>query len=477
MLRVWLRGTRCALHPLCLLLRWLWRAWPFVTAIWFGCAIWVTAALKSAKHKGLFSVLGNGMFSSLLLAPFALLELDQRSAADDPVPECSGPVGHKYRLKVASLAFLRQNVGLVLLVATLTGLNRALTNASLYFIDAWLKTALLALTVPLTFVFGAAVPAVDLRARGLFCGPCCASAGQFYPHWRSWSTLAMIPALLLISIGGIVTALPDLSEGRPDVKRTVGAAKPLHFYVIGVAIQMLSNCAGAAQNVFTKVLLTRSGRGRAASVCPGSARETTAASTSDDRMLTPRAPAGAAILLGPGCEDGPVPPPPCKSQIALLTQPILAAFGLLSVLLFEHGDFTPPPLGALLAFALGVTGIVVCELRLIELTSALTIAVLAAAHNVVMVIFFLAVDGEGGDISEMQAAGYSLNTVGVCAYAAVKHWQNSEDEALLASASGEALLTDPSGFCAPAPPLSEAHPGRTSGSLAMSAVMAASRKS
>ena len=99
-------------------------------------------------------------------------------------------------------------------------------------------------------------------------------------------------------------------------------------------------------------------------------------------------------------------------------------------LLFENGDFTPPPFGSLLLFSLGVIGISVTELRLIELTSALTLAVLSAAHNVIMVLFFLCLDGEGGDISFTQGLGYAVNTVGCFFYAGVRWWQKQEEARL-----------------------------------------------
>ena len=56
--------------------QWVWRQWPLVTALWFGCAIWVTAALKAATHKGLLAVVGNGLLSSAMLAPLAFLTVE-----------------------------------------------------------------------------------------------------------------------------------------------------------------------------------------------------------------------------------------------------------------------------------------------------------------------------------------------------------------------------------------------------------------
>ena len=119
-----------------------------------------------------------------------------------------------------------------------------------------------------------------------------------------------------------------------------------------------------------------------------------------------------------------------RPKIALVTQPVIGIMGLFSVVFFENGDFTPPPFGSLLLFSLGVIGILVTELRLIELTSALTLAVLSAAHNVIMVVFFLCLDGEGGDISFTQGLGYAVNTVGCFLYAGVRYLQKQEEARL-----------------------------------------------
>ena len=69
----------------------------------------------------------------------------------------------------------------------------------------------------------------------------------------------------------------------------------------------------------------------------------------------------------------------------------------------------------------------IAELRLVELTSALTLAVLAASHNVIIVLFFLLFDGEGGDVSFTQGVGYAVNTVGFVLYAGVRYWQQKEE--------------------------------------------------
>ena len=192
-----------------------------------------------------------------------------------------------------------------------------------------------------------------------------------------------------------MTALPNSDHGSRAYTGETGptlSGKNQWTYLFGITLQMLSNCAGAAQNVYTKVLLSPKLSNQPAGGRPGSVVS--------------------------------------KAQIALVTQPVIGVMGLFSVVFFENGDFTPPPFGSLLLFSLGVIGILVTELRLIELTSALTLAVLSAAHNVIMVVFFLCLDGEGGDISFTQGLGYAVNTVGCFLYAGVRYLQKQEEARL-----------------------------------------------
>eukprot|EP00928_Gymnodinium_smaydae_P084851 TRINITY_DN68125_c0_g1_i1.p1 TRINITY_DN68125_c0_g1~~TRINITY_DN68125_c0_g1_i1.p1 ORF type:complete len:443 (-),score=58.16 TRINITY_DN68125_c0_g1_i1:133-1413(-) len=383
--------------------RWLWRQWPLVTALWFICAIWVTAALKAATHKGLFSVVGNGLLSSAMLAPLALLKFDTGRSSDassiteGTTVDSSGLGTSREQqtcalsVKFKDLSALKNNFGLTLLVAVLSGLNRTFTNCTLYFIDAWLKTALSALAVPLTYIVGAMVPGVDESAKDVLAICFCNRRRNNRPR-HSKAAWAMVPALVLISVGGVVTSLPQAgpdSLSSSNVGSPAGVGKSYAGYMFGIALQMLSNCAGAAQNVYTKVLLTPP--------LPNTSQETSGCSVS-------------------------------KSQVALVTQPVIGILGFFSVVFFEHGDFAPPPFGSLLLFSVSVIGILVTELRLVELTSGLTLAVLSASHNVIMVLFFLCLDGEGGDISFMQGLGYAVNTVGCILYASVRWWQQKEEE-------------------------------------------------
>ena len=241
----------------------------------FVCAIWVTAALKAATHKGLLAVVGNGLLSSAMLAPLAFLTVETGRASDTGSAaltatgtvtfDSSRPRFSRQQLSSASLSVkfldlsaLRKNLRLTLLVAILTGLNRTLTDCTLYFIDAWLKTALLALSVPLTYVFGAMVPGVDESAKEVLFACLCNRRRNADPRrWRS--AVAVIPALLLISVGGIVTALPNSDHGSRAHSGETGptlSGKNQWTYLFGITLQMLSNCAGAAQNVYTKVLLS-----------------------------------------------------------------------------------------------------------------------------------------------------------------------------------------------------------------------------
>ena len=92
---------------------------------------------------------------------------------------------------------------------------------------------------------------------------------------------------------------------------------------------------------------------------------------------------------------------------------------------FSKGiSFAAPPLATLLFFAVGVTGILVAELQLVQLTSPLTVSVLSALHNVVIVLFFVLRDGE--EFRGGQQAGFAVSTLGVIGYAFIKERQGRE---------------------------------------------------
>jgi drug/metabolite transporter (DMT)-like permease len=113
---------------------------------------------------------------------------------------------------------------------------------------------------------------------------------------------------------------------------------------------------------------------------------------------------------------------PTKVQVALIAQPMTGLLSLALLPLFEK-SWAAPGFGKILSFAVGITGILLCELRLVELTSPLTVAVMSALHNVVIVLFFVIRDGE--PFSQAQQAGFAVSTLGVIGYAWLKHRQNN----------------------------------------------------
>jgi len=58
------------------------------------------------------------------------------------------------------------------------------------------------------------------------------------------------------------------------------------------------------------------------------------------------------------------------------------------------------------------------------------VAVLSAVHNVIIVLFFVLMDGE--KMNDGQLVGFGVSTVGIVCYALVKHWQKVEDQKVAA---------------------------------------------
>ncbi|CAJ1375591.1 unnamed protein product [Effrenium voratum] len=124
--------------------------------------------------------------------------------------------------------------------------------------------------------------------------------------------------------------------------------------------------------------------------------------------------------------------PPSKAQVAFLCNPVT---GLMSLALVPLGkDWTLPPFGLSLAVAASATGILVFQLQLTQLTSPLTVAVLAIFHDVAIasaqvhwmslrigvaqVLWFLCADGE--TFSQAQQFGYAVSAVGAVIYSCAK---------------------------------------------------------
>jgi len=367
-------------------LSWFWSQWLIIMVLWFACAVWVVVAVKHEKHKALLSVLGNGFFGTLIVAPFAFCG-SPRSERPPLGPEPAEPESQSQRSRLVSLIHgaiclhgsfypLRKRFGIVLLISVLAGLERNLTNAALYTIGGSLKTALHGFNVLFVFLVSGLVPGVDTRARLFLLG------GLGMRKRCRQSNLAMLPVLLLVVGGGSVTAVCGPQE---EGGWRAGAA--------GVLLQLSSGVVYALKYALMKLLL---------------------GPPAQPQSDGPAESSSAAAL-----------PIPTKPQVALVAQPLTGLIALAFLLVFENGDLTPPPLDEAFYFALGGTGILIFELQLVQLTSPLTVAVLAALHNVVIVLFFVLRDGE--KLDSAQSAGFAVSTVGVIGYAIVKHWQRTED--------------------------------------------------
>lgn len=380
-------------------LAWFWRQWLIITVLWFACAVWVVVAVKHEKHKALLSVLGNGLFGTLIVAPFAVCG-SPRSDSPPPETEIATSESQSQRPRFlssihtamclrVSLYPLRERLGIVLLISVLAGLERNLTNASLYTIGGSLKTALHGFNVFFVFLVSGLVPGVDKRTRIFLLG------GQGLRKRCRPSNLALLPVLLLVVGGGSVTAVCG--------KQEKGAWQA---GVVGVLLQLSSGVVYALKYALMKLLLGHQSQ-------PQSGDH----AWRQQRIVAPGETTGSLSASAS--------PIPTKPQVALVAQPLTGLIALAFVLVFENGDFTPPPLDEVFYFALGGTGILIFELQLVQLTSPLTVAVLAAMHNVVIVLFFVLQDGESLDSA--QSAGFAVSTVGVIGYAVVKHWQRTED--------------------------------------------------
>mmetsp|Transcript_51089 Transcript_51089/g.91743 ORF Transcript_51089/g.91743 Transcript_51089/m.91743 type:complete len:341 (-) Transcript_51089:159-1181(-) len=311
------------------LLKWAWQKWWLVTLAWYFCAILVVVSVKHAKHKSMLTVVSNLVVGWPLVAPFAL----------------RGGMRH-----------LKMHWRKVFAIALLAGLERNLTNSSLYKIGGSLKTALHGFNVIFTF-FAAALCGADLAGRRCI-GSCACS-----------DNLLLTLSLLLISGGSLVTALVGDGSGGWS-----GDA-------LGVTLQLSSSLAYAMKFSVAKLLFHK---GADAGVSPESL-------------------------------------PPSKLQIAFVVNPVTGLMGLLFLPFFEK-SYALPPLGVTLAVAVCATGILIFELRLTELTSPLTVSVLAVLHNVVIVLFFCLLEGE--EMSRGEIAGFTVSTLGSICYAAASKRQS-----------------------------------------------------
>jgi len=262
----------------------------------------------------------------------------------------------------------------VFAIAVLTGFERNLTNASMYFIGGSLKTSLHGFNIIFTF-FASAFLGLDMRARRCVLACSCVRAGLF-----------LTASLFLIVGGGIITAL----GGGAGVAGGGGTRSPWMCSASGVALQLCSSLAYALKFVAMKKAL-REDRG----VLP--------LGVDSPRTLAPRV---------------------SKAQISLIACPATGLLALMFVPVFES-TWEAPSCDSVFWLGLCAVGILICELRLTELTSPLTVSVLSAVHNVAIVLLFILKDGEV--LSKAQMAGFVISTNGVIFYAWFKHSQSQCD--------------------------------------------------
>lgn len=186
----------------------LWAQCWFVSLVWLWSALVVVVKVKHAEHKCMLTFYANVFVSLTLTYAMAMVER-------------KGPRA------------LRANWQPILLVAVLMGLERNLTNSSMYKIGASLKTALHVFNVPLTFFLSALLGADKLGRRCVF-GCACFGRGS----------RMLTLALALVVLGGLILAVPALSS-------TTSTAE----VALGVSVQISSGVFCALRVVVSKLLL------------------------------------------------------------------------------------------------------------------------------------------------------------------------------------------------------------------------------
>eukprot|EP00440_Ansanella_granifera_P034233 gb/GFBE01037139.1/.p1 GENE.gb/GFBE01037139.1/~~gb/GFBE01037139.1/.p1 ORF type:complete len:348 (+),score=59.96 gb/GFBE01037139.1/:1-1044(+) len=256
---------------------------------------------------------------------------------------------------------LRAHLRQVVVIAVLAALERNLTNSALYKIGGSLKTALHGFNVVFTFFVAALIGADEVGRRCIV-------------HRACGDNLLLTLAITLVAGGSVVTAL--VGDGKEGGKWSGDA--------LGVSLQLGASLAYAFKFAAAKLLFS-SGHGES----------------------------GTAVTADAG------PQPPSKLQIAFIVNPVTGLMGLAFLPFFET-SYELPPFGVILAVALCATGILVFELRLTELTSPLTVSVLAVLHNVVIVVFFGLL---GESMSDGQILGFAISTLGAGCYALARKRQ------------------------------------------------------
>mmetsp|Transcript_50988 Transcript_50988/g.157898 ORF Transcript_50988/g.157898 Transcript_50988/m.157898 type:complete len:361 (-) Transcript_50988:41-1123(-) len=146
-------------------------------------------------------------------------------------------------------------------------------------------------------------------------------------------------------------------------------------------------------------------------------------------------------------------PRPSKFQLAFFANPMVGLIALFFTPVYEP-SVVVPPVWQILAVAGCGTAILVLEFRLTELTSPLTVAVLASAHSIIIVLWFALRDHER--LSAPQLAGFGITSVGSFLYAVSKKLpastagkqqqrQTGDDDRVTGSESYDSEATSDSG--------------------------------
>eukprot|EP00927_Polykrikos_kofoidii_P052890 TRINITY_DN46918_c0_g1_i1.p1 TRINITY_DN46918_c0_g1~~TRINITY_DN46918_c0_g1_i1.p1 ORF type:complete len:348 (-),score=45.87 TRINITY_DN46918_c0_g1_i1:27-1070(-) len=303
----------------------VWGRWWAVALLWWCCSLMVVYTVKHVAHKCMLTFFSNAVVSFSLVVAMAFGE-------------------------GLELAPLRRQWRPVLAICLLTGLERNMTNASMYKISASLKTALHVFNVLFTF-FTAAILGADEAARSCLVRRRCFSRGS----------RELTGALLLVAGGGSLVAITAFLAvvGTDDARATAH----------GMVIQLASGLVHAARNTAAK------------------------------------------IVLGDGASSG--MPRPSKFQIAVVAFPT-TGFSALGFLPFFESSWEAPDLRPVLWLGVCAVGILLCELRLTELTSPVTVSVLSVSNNIITVFAFLLRDGEV--MNGVELAGFLLSSLGALAY-------------------------------------------------------------
>lgn len=241
----------------------------------------------------------------------------------------------------------------VLAIALLVGLRKNLANTSLYSIGVSLKTALHSFNVLFTVLL---VALLGVDRASYWCLFRCHCGGKFM--------LAL--GLAFVAIGGIATAAFD----QGSIWKWDGG--------VGIVLQLASTFIDALKYVTMKMLLGDESR-----------RE--------------------MFLLSSD-------KPPSPVQVAFVANPVSGLVSLLFYPFLEESLGVPHGLWRMAAAnAVSITGILLLQLRLTQLTTPLTVAVIAVTRDICTVAFFLYFTEES--FSREQACGYCVSALGVFIYA------------------------------------------------------------